>query len=75
MPTDQEKKWLKAWAIAAEQLPLIKQSELCELSEEQGTRLATWLGILDCLPPVRTSGLIEWQKLMKKLQAKTLELN
>ena len=75
MSTNHEQQWLAAWQFAAQQLPLIKQRELAELSDEQGTKLATWLGIVVPTVAGQTSGLVEWQRLMQKLRAKSRELN
>ena len=45
MPTEQEKQWIAAWKKAGPELERIRNQELRNLSDEEGTRKATLLGV------------------------------
>jgi len=45
MPTEQEKQWIAAWRTAGPELERIRNEELRNLSDGEGTRKATLLGV------------------------------
>ncbi len=61
-----EQQWLAAWRFASQQLPRIQRRELANLTDVQGTRQATWLGVVVLPPALPNSGLAEWQRLMMR---------
>ena len=66
MPTDLEKQWMAAWRSAGPELERIRHEELRALSDEEGTRQVTWLGI-DVSVEVRVdTGLRQFQIWMKR---------
>ncbi len=70
MPTEQEKQWIAAWRIAGPALERIRNDELRKLDVEEGTRVATMLGMAVPTTPSNTSGLIEFQRWMKRWREK-----
>ncbi|MEX1026836.1 MAG: hypothetical protein WD049_02340 [Candidatus Paceibacterota bacterium] len=69
MPTEQEKQWIAAWRRAGPELERLRNAELRQLDEAEGTRLATFLGLAHPVVPRGDSGLLEFQRLMKKWRA------
>lgn len=66
MPTEQEKQWIAAWRLAGPELERIRNEELRQLDEQEGTRLATLLGVVSPVPARRESGLLEFQRWMMR---------
>ena len=66
MPTEQEKQWIAAWRHAGPELERIRNEELRQLDEQEGTRRATLLGVVLPVPTHPDSGLIEFQRWMKR---------
>jgi LmbE family N-acetylglucosaminyl deacetylase len=68
MPTEQEKQWIEAWRIAGPALERIRNEELRNLSDEEGTRKATLLGVPAKLMRPRESQLHKLHQLLARLQ-------
>ena len=66
MPTEQERQWIAAWRRAGPELERIRNEELRQLDEQEGTRLATLLGVMSPVPTRSESGLMEFQRWMKR---------
>ena len=64
--TDQEKRFLDAWRHAGPELERIHNEELRQLDEQEGTRLATLLGVVTEVRSRSDSGLVEFQRWMMR---------
>jgi len=62
------KQWVQSWKAAGPKLQAIQNEELRNLSESEGTRKATMLGIAGAPRRRTTSGLIEYQRIMRSAQ-------
>jgi hypothetical protein len=62
--TDQEERFLDAWRRAGPELDRIRNEELRQLDEHEGTRLATLLGVVTPVGARPDSGLGEFQRWM-----------
>jgi hypothetical protein len=69
MPTEQEKKWLQGWRAAGPELERIRNEELRALTDDEGTRQATLLGVPAKLINRKKSGIIELSRLLMKLRS------
>ena len=71
-PTDEEKQqqWIAAWRSAGPELERIRNKELSELSDEQATLQATFLGIANVAQPLPESGVYELQQWMMRWRRK-----
>ncbi len=65
MPTEQEKQWIAAWRSAGPELERIRNEELRSLSDVEGTRKATMLGVPIELIQPRESNIGELSKLLQ----------
>lgn len=70
MPKSTEQQWRSAWKIAEAELRRVNREELANLTDENGTRQATYLGVAEVSPPALDSGLRQWQALMEKARAR-----
>lgn len=66
MPTEQEKQWIEAWKKAGPELERIRNEELRNLSDEEGTRKATLLGVPIELIQTKDSQLYKLHMLLAK---------
>ena len=73
-PNEQEKQWIAAWRRAGPALEQVRNRELRELDDEEGTRISTMLGIAIRPVPSKSSGLIEFQKWMTLWREKEANL-
>jgi len=63
--TGDERRFIDVWHSAGRRLQQIRDNKLRNLTEAEGTRLATFLGIeVETMPTA--SGLVEFQRYMKK---------
>lgn len=69
-PTKLEKQWIAAWRSAGPELERIRNKELSELSDEQATLQATFLGIVNATQPLPESGVYELQQWMMRWRRK-----
>ena len=64
--TDQEQRFIDAWRRAGPELERIRNEELRNLDEQEGTRLATLLGVVTGVRPRPDSGLLDFQRWMMR---------
>jgi hypothetical protein len=66
MTTDQEQRFIDAWRRAGPELERMRNDELRALTEREGTRLATLLGVVTEMRPRPSSGLVDFQRWMMR---------